>query len=49
MAARLRGAIEEDASINAVILLDMFAKTMPYSVDDPVAELDHLFRAYLDH
>ena len=48
MAARLRSTIEKDASINAVILLDMFAKAMPYSVDDSVAELEELFRTYLD-
>ena len=48
MAARLRSTIEKDASINAVILLDMFAKAMPYSVDDSVAELEDLFRTYLD-
>jgi hypothetical protein len=48
MAERLRGALEKDASINAVILLDMFAQAMPYSVDDSVAELEYLFRAYLD-
>lgn len=46
MAARLRGAIERDASVNAVILLDLFAKAMPYSVDDSVAELAYLFDAY---
>lgn len=46
MAARLRGAIERDASVNAVILLDLFAKAMPYSVNDSVAELEYLFEAY---
>jgi hypothetical protein len=48
MAARLRQAIEKDASVNAVIMLDLFAKAMPYSVDDSVAELEYLFSAYLD-
>ncbi len=47
MAARLRQAIEKDASVNAVILLDLFAKAMPYSVDESVAELEYLFSAYL--
>jgi hypothetical protein len=48
MAERLRGALEKDASVNAVILLDMFAQAMPYSVDGSVTELEYLFRAYLD-
>lgn len=47
MAQRLRVAIERDASVNAVILLDLFAKAMPYSVNESVAELEYLFRAYL--
>ncbi len=47
MAARLSGTIVRDASVNAVVLLDMFAKAMPYSVDDAMAELKYLFAAYL--
>lgn len=48
MAARLHAAIDRDASVNAVILLDLFAKAMPYSVDDSVAELEYLFRDYIE-
>lgn len=43
MAERLRSSLEKDASINAVILLDMFAQAMPYSVDGSIAELEYLF------
>jgi hypothetical protein len=49
MAARLREVTSKDASVNAVVLLDLFAKAMPYSVDDSVAELAYLFDAYLEH
>jgi hypothetical protein len=47
MAERMRNAIERDAPVNAVILLDLFAKAMPYSVDDSLAELEYLFQPYL--
>lgn len=48
MAERLRTAVGKDAPVNAVILLDLFAKAMPYTVDDSVAELEYLFRSYRD-
>lgn len=48
MAERLRSAVGKDAPVNAVVLLDLFAKAMPYSVDASVAELEYLFRAYLE-
>ena len=48
MAARLRSFVGKDAPVNAVVLLDLFAKTMPYSVAESVAELEYLFRPYLE-
>ena len=48
MAARLSSSVDKDGSVNAVILLDLFAKTMPYSVADSVAELEYLFHPYFD-
>lgn len=48
MAERLRDAIDNDAPVNAVVLLDLFAKAMPFSVAESLAELEYLFRAYLD-
>ena len=47
MAERLRSAVEKDAPVNAVILLDLFAKALPLSVGESLAELEYLFRAYL--
>lgn len=47
MAKRLRSAVDKDAPVNAVILLDLFAKAMPSSVGDSLAELEYLFRPYL--
>jgi len=48
MAERLRGAVDKDAPVNAVIILDLFAKAMPLSVADSLTELEYLFRPYLD-
>lgn len=34
LAKRLRAASSQDAAVNAVVRLDMFAKAVPYSIDD---------------
>ena len=47
MAKRLRTAVETDAPVNAVVMLDLFAKAMPASVADSLAELEYLFKPYL--
>jgi hypothetical protein len=46
MARRLHAAVVQDATVNAVILLDLFAKAMPYAIDDSLAVLRTLFRSY---
>ena len=48
MADRLRAACEKDAPVNAVVLLDMFAKILPWSIDESLAEIEYLFRPWLD-
>ncbi len=47
MADRLRAACEQDAPVNAVALLDMFAKFLPWSIDESLAEIEYLFRPWL--
>ncbi len=42
---RLRQVCEEDAAVNAVILLDLFAKDIPYSIEEALEELSPLFKA----
>nr|WP_320011510.1 hypothetical protein [uncultured Desulfobulbus sp.] len=44
---RLRGACTGDFSANAVILLDMFARIMPYVIEDKLEDIRHLFHPYL--
>ncbi len=45
---RLRKASRTDSSVNALILLDLYAKAMPFSLADSLEEFQHLFAAYLE-
>ena len=46
-AERLRDATEKDSSINAIVNLDMYAKAMPYVIEDALEEIRYLFTSYL--
>lgn len=43
MASRLRTVSNQDSAVNAVILLDIFAKMLPYSIEDSLEEIRYLF------
>ncbi|CAM2070325.1 hypothetical protein SCOR_33440 [Sulfidibacter corallicola] len=45
---RLRSITNEDASVNAVIILDMFSQLLPMSIEQALEELKPLFHAYLN-
>lgn len=45
-AKRLRESTEGDAMVNAVVLLDLYAKAMPSVVADSVDEIKYLFKSY---
>ncbi|MEW6594107.1 MAG: hypothetical protein AB1413_04460 [Thermodesulfobacteriota bacterium] len=47
MAARLRATAQTDSSVNAIILLDMYAKSVPYVIRRDLEELRPLFAPYL--
>jgi hypothetical protein len=49
MATRLRTASSNDAAVNAIILLDLFAKDIPYCIDDALDELHYLFSSNIDN
>ncbi len=49
IAERLRAASKTDSSVNALVLLDMFALALPFAVEESLEELQHLFAAYLNH
>ena len=44
LAERLRSATVKDAAVNAVILLDLFAKNLPYSIDEALSDVSYIFR-----
>jgi hypothetical protein len=47
IAERLRAGSETDSSVNALILLDMFALVLPFAVEESLEEMEHLFSKYL--
>jgi len=47
IAERFRKAFSSDSAVNAVILLDIFAKAMPYAIDESLEEIKYLFHPYL--
>jgi hypothetical protein len=48
IADRLRCEKREDGSVNAIVLLDMFFKSMPMLLDETLAELKPLFKPYIE-
>jgi len=46
-ADRLRAATDTDSSINAIVNLDMYAKAMPYVIEDALEETRRLFSHFL--
>lgn len=47
IADRLRSEKREDGSVNAIVLLDMFVKSMPMLLDETLDELKPLFAPYI--
>ena len=47
LADRIRAASSQDTARNAIVLLDIFAKVVPYSIEGSMQEFQHLFAAYL--
>ena len=41
---RVRGAMREDSGINALVILDIFAKNLPDTVENELKEIEYLFR-----
>jgi hypothetical protein len=48
VAKRLRAATQTDSSVNALVMLDVFAIDIPFSIDDTFERMRPLFRAYSD-
>jgi len=47
LADRIRAASSQDTARNAIVLLDIFAKVIPYSIEGAMQEFQHLFDGYL--
>ena len=47
MAKRVRSASKTDSSVNAIVLLDMYAKALPYVIKQSLEELRSLFEPFL--
>lgn len=48
MADRIREAITQDAAVNAIVVLDFFAQTMPFAIEDNLEGLRPMFHAYTE-
>lgn len=48
-AKRLRAACHDDSMVNAIILLDMFAQSMPSAIDQSLNEIKYMFLPYLSY
>ncbi len=47
IADRLRAATETDSTLNAVVMLDMYAIALPHVIEDSLDDIHHLFRPFL--
>ena len=47
LAKRIKSAISNDSSVNAVIILDVFTQTMPSVIKDQLDMIRPLFKTYL--
>lgn len=48
MANRLRAASDMDSAVNALIILDLFTKALPYVIEDSLEEIRYLFKPFLE-
>ncbi len=47
MAERLRAITSKDVALNALVVLDIFAQSVPLSIDESLEDIRHLFTSYL--
>jgi len=46
LAKRLQVAVNNDSTVNAVVLLDLLSKAVTWSIEDDLEEIRYLFRSY---
>jgi hypothetical protein len=47
MAGRLRAISEKDVALNSLVILDVFAQTLPFVIEESLKEVRYLFMPYL--
>lgn len=47
VAQRLRSASEADSPVNAIVILDTYAKAIPFVIEDSLECIKHLFNSYI--
>ena len=47
VAARLQSATEKDSTLNAIVLLDMYAKILSHAIEQSLEEIRYLFAPFL--
>jgi hypothetical protein len=45
---RLRNVAKGDANMNALVLLDLFAQDLPFSIDEHLHEIEYMFEPFLN-
>jgi hypothetical protein len=48
IAKRLRAWTESDSSLNAIVLLDLYARTLPLVIEDSLREIRYLFSSFFN-
>ncbi|NOQ22484.1 MAG: hypothetical protein GQ565_07525 [Candidatus Aegiribacteria sp.] len=48
VAERLRAASEADSPVNAIVILDTYAKAIPFVIKDSLDYIKYLFKPYID-
>lgn len=46
---RLRGTAKSDSSINAIVILDNYAKSLPYAIEKSLEDIRYLFSSFLEN
>jgi hypothetical protein len=46
IAKRLKAASDTDSTVNAIIFLDLFAKAVPFGIEDSLEDIRHLFQHF---
>jgi hypothetical protein len=46
MAARLRNISDKDVALNSLVILDIFAQTLPFAIEESLEDLRYLFSSY---